>query len=147
MQVGTVDNTGMNYWTFSPNVSYTYFDPARGLDFSVNAGIDFNTENPDTDYHSGTMTHLDALVIKHFNERFSAGIFGSVLYQLEDDEGGLADRLDGFKGRSYAIGPIITYEAGPKERPINIALSWAPEFGGKNRPKGNAVYLSVSGSF
>ena len=79
--------------------------------------------------------------------RSTAGIFGSVLYQLEDDEGGLADRLDGFKGRSYAIGPIITYEAGPKERPINIALSWAPEFGVKNRPKGNAVYLSVSGSF
>lgn len=144
---GALDNTGMNYWTFSPNVSYTYFDAARGLDFSFNAGIDFNTENPDTDYHSGTMAHLDAVLIKHFNERFAAGIVGSVLYQIEDDEGGLADRLDGFKGRSHAIGPIITYEAGPKERPINIALSWASEFDVKNRPEGNAVYLSISGVF
>ncbi|MDH2328332.1 transporter [Cereibacter sp. SYSU M97828] len=145
--VGSLDNTGMNYWTVSPNVSYTYLDVARGLDFSVNAGVDINTENTDTDYQSGTLAHLDAIVIKKINDRFSAGVFGSVLYQLEDDEGGLADQLDGFKGRSYAIGPVVTYEAGPKERPINIAFSWAPEFGTKNRPKGNAVYLSISGTF
>ncbi len=144
---GALDNIGMNYWTFSPTVAYTYFDPARGLDFSINAGLDFNTENPDTDYHSGTLFHMDAVLIKQFNERFGAGLVGSMLYQIEDDEGGLADRLDGFRGRSYALGPIITYEAGPKENPISIALSWASEFEVKNRFEGDAVYLSISGTF
>lgn len=144
---GALDNIGMNYWTFSPTLAYTHLDTERSLDFSVTAGIDLNTENTDTDYHSGAMAHVDALILKGFTKRFSAGLFGSILYQVEDDSGGLADRLDGFKGRSFAIGPILKYTAGPEDNPISFSLNWAPEFGVKNRPKGNAVYFSIAGKF
>jgi hypothetical protein len=146
--VGALDNIGMNYWTFSPTLAYTYLDMARGLDFSVVAGLDINTRNPDTDYKSGTLFHVDASLMQYLNKKFAIGVIGAMLYQIEDDEGGLADRLDGFKGRSFAVGPIVKYTAGTEKHPINMSLSWAPEFGQKNRFKhGNGVYFSISGSF
>ncbi|WP_161992761.1 SphA family protein [Aureimonas leprariae] len=144
---GALDNIGLNYWSFSPTVAYTYLDVPHGLDLSLNAGIDINTKDRDTDYYSGALAHLDAVAMKTFTERFSAGIFGSVLYQVESDEGGIADRLGGFKGRSYSVGPMVKFDFGPKEKPIAVSLSWAPEFGVENRTEGNAVYLSVAGKF
>jgi hypothetical protein len=145
--VGALDNVGMNYWTFSPTLAFTHIDPERGLDFSATLGIDINTVNPDTGYYSGAMLHLDASVMKNVTEAFAVGIFGSILYQIEDDRGGNAAQSDGFRGQSFAIGPIIKYTAGSKERPINMTLSWAPEFGTKNRLRGNGVYLGISGKF
>ncbi|MER8442882.1 transporter [Mesorhizobium sp. M1066] len=146
-EAGRIANIGMNYWTFSPTLSYTYFDMSRGLDFSMVGGIDINTRNPDTDYTSGAMAHLDASLMQYLSKELAIGVFGSVLYQFENDKGPLADQLDGFKGRSFAIGPILKYNAGTDTKPVNISLSWAPEFGTKNRLKGNAVYFSVSGAF
>lgn len=145
---GALDNIGMNYWTFSPTLSYTYFDPTRGIDFSATAGIDFNTKNPDTDYTSGALAHVDATLMQYLNKKFAIGVLGAMLYQIGDDKGGLADQLDGFKGRSFSVGPILKYTAGSEKNPVNISLSWAPEFGQKNRIKhGNGVYLNVSGKF
>ncbi|WP_139789233.1 SphA family protein [Manganibacter manganicus] len=142
-----IANIGTNYWTFSPNFSFTTVNPETGLEFDLTAGIDFNTRNSATDYTSGALAHVDAAVIQHFNKQFGVGIFGSILYQLQDDKGVLADRLDGFKGRSFAIGPMLKYTGGSEANPINASLSWAPEFGVKNRMKGNAFYLNVSGKF
>lgn len=145
---GALDNPGMNYWTFTPTLSYTYFDMKRGLDLSVVAGIDFNTRNPDTDYTSGALAHVDVSLMQYLSKKFAIGVLGAMLYQIEDDKGPLADRFGGFRGRSFAAGPILKYTAGTEKNPVNIALSWAPEFGQKNRIKGgNGVYLSISGKF
>ena len=140
-------NIGTNYWTFSPTLAFTTVNPANGLEFDLVGGIDINTKNPATDYTSGAMAHLDAAVIQNFNKQFGAGVFGAILYQFQDDEGPHADALDGFKGRSFAIGPMLKYTAGTEEKPINMSLSWAPEFGTKNRMKGNSFILNVSGKF
>ena len=56
---GALAFIGLNYWTFSPAVGFTYLVPEHGLDFSAKFGVDINTENPDTDYYSGAMAHLD----------------------------------------------------------------------------------------
>lgn len=143
---GALANNGMNYWTFSPNLAYTVISPKHGLQFDIAGGIDINTENPATDYTSGAMAHLDAVLTKSFG-KFGIGVFGSILYQFEDDEGGAADRLDGFRGRSFAIGPVVKYTAGTEENPINFSFNWAPEFDVKNRLEGNGFYLNISGSF
>jgi len=141
--VGALDNVGMNYWTFSPTLAFTHIDPERGLDFSAILGIDLNTVNRDTGYYSGALLHLDASVMKNVTEQFAVGIFGSILYQIEDDRGGNS----AFRGQSFAIGPILKYTAGSEERPIGMTLSWAPEFGTRNRTKGHGVYFGVSGKF
>ncbi len=142
-----IANIGTNYWTFSPNLSFTTINPENGLEFDLTAGIDFNTRNTATDYTSGALAHVDAAVIQNFNKQFGIGIFGSALYQLQDDKGPLADRLDGFKGRSFAVGPVLKYTGGTEERPISVSLSWAPEFGVKNRMRGDAFYLNIAGKF
>lgn len=144
--VDALANNGLNYWTISPNLAYTYIDPKRGMDYSIIAGVDFNTENPATDYRSGAMFHLDAVATKSFSNGFGVGLFGSILYQFEDDKGA-PPALDGFKGRSFSIGPVLKYAAGTKEHPINMSLSWAPEFDVKNRLEGNGFYFNISGSF
>ncbi len=140
-------NIGMNYWTFTPTLAYTHLDVKNGIDFSVVGGIDVNTKNNATDYTSGAMAHLDATLTKTFENKIGVGVFGSVLYQISDDKGAVADMLNGFRGRSYAIGPMIKYTAGSREAPINLSLNWAPEFGGENRLQGNAVYFNASGKF
>ncbi|WEK49665.1 MAG: transporter [Candidatus Kaistia colombiensis] len=142
-----LSNIGLNYWTFSPTLGYTHLDPTLGLDFSVLAGLDINTENPATNYTSGLMAHIDASLSKKFENNFGIGVFASALVQVTKDTGGLAAELDGFEGRSYAIGPMLTYVGGSKESPVNFSLNWAPEFGVKNRLEGNAVYFNVSGAF
>lgn len=140
-------NIGMNYWTFSPTVGFTWLDMEMGRDFSVLTGIDINTRNTDTDYKSGSMFHADVNFTQSFPNRFGVGILGSVLYQLADDDSPLADRLGGFRGRSFSIGPMVRYTGGTAAAPVTASLSWAPEFSTKNRLKGDGVYLNLSGSF
>ncbi|PZU43970.1 MAG: hypothetical protein DI568_16550 [Sphingomonas sp.] len=140
-------NIGMNYWTFSPTLGFTWMDMAMGRDFSVLAGFDINTRNGATDYRSGNMFHADAIFTQSFPNRFGVGLFGSVLYQTSDDDGPLADRLDGFRGRSFAVGPVLRYTGGTEAAPLVVALSWAPEFGTRNRLSGDGVFLNISGSF
>lgn len=141
-------NIGLNYWTFSPTLAYTHLVPGKGIDFSFVAGLDINTENTATDYTSGLLAHFDAILTKKFENNVGIGIFASALLQVTKDDGGvIADRLDGFEGRSFAIGPVLTYTGGTKESPVSFSMNWAPEFGVKNRLEGNAVYLNISGAF
>jgi hypothetical protein len=43
---GSLAFVGLNYWTFSPMVGFTYLVPDQSLDFSAKFGVDINTENP-----------------------------------------------------------------------------------------------------
>jgi uncharacterized membrane protein len=74
----------MNYWTFTPTLSYTYFDMKRGLDLSVVAGIDFNTRNPDTDYTSGALAHVDASLMQYLSKNFAIGMVRQWLIELTE---------------------------------------------------------------
>ncbi|WP_145145159.1 transporter [Roseomonas gilardii] len=136
---------GLNYWTFTPTLAYSYIRP--GLEVSVSAGLDFNTRNTKTDYTSGTVAHLDTSVTLDVGSGFGLGVFGAALYQISDDRGGLANRIGGFRGRAFSVGPLARYAFKLGDMRINANLSWAPEFGVRNRPEGNAVYLRLSGAF
>ncbi|MFC5066918.1 SphA family protein [Flaviflagellibacter deserti] len=138
---------GMNYWSFTPYVAATHIDAAHGIDYSAKFGIDFNTTNPDTDYYSGAMAHLDVAITKSLTERFSAGIFTGVLYQIEDDDSTFADLVGGFKGRSVAVGPVLKYKAKIDDAEVDFSFSWAPEVHVENRLKGDAFYFNMSGKF
>ena len=136
---------GLNYWTFTPTLAYSYIRP--GLDVSFSGGVDFNTRNTKTDYTSGTVLHLDASTTLDVGHGVGVGVIASMLHQISDDRGGLANRLGGFHGRSYAIGPVARYAFQLGGAHINANLSWAPEFGVRNRPEGGAVYLRLAGVF
>lgn len=144
---GSLAFIGLNYWTFSPMVGFTYLVPEHGLDFSAKFGIDINTENPDTDYYSGAVAHLDVSITKSLSENFAIGAFAGFLHQIEDDGSAFADTHDGFRGKSIGIGPLVSYKAKFGETEIDFRLKWAHEVEVENRMKGDAVFFDITGKF
>ncbi|WP_424812594.1 SphA family protein [Roseococcus sp. YIM B11640] len=141
----SIANVGMNYWTFVPTLAYTRL--GANYDISVNLGVDINTRNTATDYTSGAMLHVDTSFIHDVAPGFGLGIIAAMMYQIEDDRGGIAARLNGFRGRSFAVGPIARYNFKIGNASLSTMLSWAPEFGVENRPSGNAFQFRISGRF
>ncbi|PWK65796.1 outer membrane putative beta-barrel porin/alpha-amylase [Aminobacter sp. AP02] len=145
---GALAFVGLNYWTFTPAVAFTYLVPEHGLDLSANLGIDINTKNTATDYYSGATAHLDLAVTKNLTENFALGAVAGFLYQFEDDRGTFADAHDGFKGRSIGLGPLVRYKAKFGENTeLDLNLKWVHEVDVENRMKGDAVFFDVAGKF
>ena len=131
-------NVSLNNWTYSPTIGYTQLDQGGTLEFSTVAAVDLYTENHATDYQNGAVFRLDALLIKRTKSGWGFGAAGGWIQQLEDDTGPTADRLNGFKGHSLAIGPIATYKTGK----VEFSARWLKEFDVKNRLEGNPVMLT-----
>jgi hypothetical protein len=140
-------NAGQNTWTFIPTIAYTKLFPAQEIELSANYGINFYTSNSDTDYHNAPVSVLDLLAIKRFKSGWGAGVAGGWIQQLGDDSGGLADVTGGPRGHSIGIGPIVTWSGKLSKTPVSASLRWVNEFDVSNRPKGNAVQLSVNATF
>lgn len=136
-------NVSVNYWSISPTIGYTQLGQAGTLEFSALAAVDFNSENDATDYKSGALFRLDALVVKRLSNGWGFGAAGGWIHQIEDDSGATADRLNGFKGQSLAFGPIATYKAGKAE----FSARWLYEFDVENRLQGNPVLLTATITF
>ena len=58
-----------------------------------------------------------------------------------------ADRLDGFKGHSLALGPIATYAKKWDGGQVEFSARWLKEFDVENRLKGDPFMLSASITF
>ena len=54
-----LSNIGIGHGAIDGGVGYTYFDPSKGHEFSLVAGLTHNFRNPDTDYRNGLDWHLD----------------------------------------------------------------------------------------
>jgi hypothetical protein len=70
-----------------------------------------NTENPDTDYHSGNIVHVDASVqqiVPLGSGFFNVGVGAWYFEQVTGDSGAGA-RLGDFKGRTAGLGPVLDY--------------------------------------
>ena len=102
-------NLSTNTWTFIPGVAYTKIFPKANVEVSATWGLQFDTENTATGYHNGILSDLEGTVIKRFKPDFGIGVIGSWIDQLTDDGGTTADRLNGFVGRAFGVGPITTY--------------------------------------
>ena len=131
-------NNGRNYWTFEPALAMTYLSDG-GIEVSAQLMSDINTENNDTNYKSGQEFHMDYTIGYHLNKQWAVGVNGYYYYQVTDDEqNGSKVGDDGFKGRVFAIGPVVQY--GYKN--MNFTLKWQPEFEARNRPEGNKFYFN-----
>jgi hypothetical protein len=45
------------------------------------------------------------------------------------------------------IGPMVSWSGKVSKTPVSASLRWVNEFEVENRPKGNAVQLSISATF
>lgn len=141
-------NVGLNYWSFVPTVAYTGLWPEHGVEFSALGSVQFNTRNKDTDYQSAPLLTLDALVAKDLGSVWRAGLVAAWVQQLADDNGPLADKLNGFRGYSVALGPIVTYSMKlGGARQLDATLRWTPSIASRNRMEVYDIMFTASVPF
>ncbi len=67
------------------------------------------------------------------------------MQQLGNDTGPIPDRLNGFVGHDFALGPIVTYEmklAG--KAPLSASLHWVPSITSTNRIKSTKTFMATA---
>jgi len=144
--VGALANVGKNYWTFEPMVSVSYLSTKIGLEISAFAGVDFNTENEDTDYQTGTQFHLDATIAQHlplFGGVAGVGANGFYYQQITGDSGSGAT-LGDFEGRTVGVGPVLSYLRQFGKTTLAAEVKWLPELDTEHRLQGDYVWFKLA---
>lgn len=140
-------NLSTNTWTFIPGVAYTKIFPKANVELSVAWGLQFDTENTVTDYQNGILSDLEATLIKRCKNGFGFGVIGSWIQQLTDDSGPTADRLNGFSGQAFGVGPIVTYSTKVGKSHLDFNARYVHEFENSNRPEGGLFQFSANLKF
>ncbi|MDR5814762.1 transporter [Caballeronia sp. LZ033] len=138
-------NPGLNNWTFIPQLAYTKSFPEYGLEFDAVAAVQFYTRNHDTDYQNAPLFTLDVMGLKKFSNGVGLGLVMGTVQQLGNDSGPTADRLNGFVGHDFALGPIVTYDTklGGKA-PFSASLRWVPTITSTNRLKSTRSFMATA---
>ena len=135
-------NAGLNNWTFVPQVAYTKLWPETGVQFDAVAAVQFYTRNKETDYHNAPQFTLDLMALKRFESGWGAGLIVGTVQQIGKDSGEIADRVNGFVGRDWVIGPIVTYDTKVDAKfPLSASLRWVPTVSSKNRLESTATVM------
>jgi hypothetical protein len=148
-EVGRLANTGKNFWTIEPTLGLMYFGIKNGIEASVFFGADFNTENPATNYQTGTQLHVDGTLAQHFpigKTLLGFGVTGYWYQQVEGDSGSGAT-FGSFKGRTNGIGPSFTVSHPFGSHNFVAELKWLHELGVERRPEGDSFILKAMLTF
>ena len=148
-QVGRLANTGKNFWTIEPTIAAIYVGKENGIEASIFAGIDFNTENKDTNYKSGIQAHVETTIAQHFplfGGLAGVGATGFYYTQLTGDSGSGAKYGD-FKAKSVGAGPTISFVHSVGKTDILTELKWLHEFETKRRVQGDTIFLKAMAKF
>jgi hypothetical protein len=142
---GRLANPGLNYWSFDPVIGVSYNNDKNGLNAAANVGITINTENPDTDYQSGSTFHLEGSLqqLLPLGPGF-AGVGAEAFYleQVTGDSGSGATFGD-FEGRTVGIGPVLTYILPRGDQTFVAEFRWLPEIDTKRRLQGDYFWLKA----
>ena len=148
-EVGALANTGKNFWTVEPTIAAVYLGQKNGIEASVFAGVDFNAENKDTHYKSGTQAHIDGTLAQHFPLWGGlAGVGVSAFYykQITGDSGEGASFGD-FKAKSVGAGPVVSFVSKVGTTDIMAEFKWLHEFSTTKRVQGDTLFLKVMAKF
>lgn len=142
---GRLANAGLNYWTFDPTVGVSYNHDKLGFNAAVHTGFSFNTENDKTDYQSGTLFHLDSSVQQLLP--VGPGFLGAgaeifLLEQIEGDSGSGAN-LGDFEGRTWGVGPVLTYVLPWDGNNFVVEVRWLPEIDVEKRLEGDYIWVKA----
>ena len=145
-QEGRLGNPGLNYWTFDPVFGVTYSNPKSGFNALLNTGYAINTENPDTDYKSGSVLHFDGAIQQILpvgTGLMTLGAEGFYFQQVSCDSGSGAV-LGCFKGRTAGLGPVIGYiQPLSKTETLLVEFKWLFEMDVKNRLDGDYIWVKA----
>ena len=136
-------NPSLNNWTFVPQVAYTGIFPDSGMQLDAVANVQFYTRNSATDYRNAPIFGLDVMGRKMFGNGVGLGLVAGTQIQLGDDKGPTADRLDGFRGHDFALGPIVTYDRKLSDkRSLSLSLRWVPTVASTRRLDSDATVMA-----
>ncbi len=144
-EAGRLANSGKNFWTFEPALGFLYFGQKNGIEASVFVGADFNTENEDTSYQSGTQLHVDGTLAQHFKLAgglAGAGVTGFWYDQLTGDSGAGASFGD-FKAQTAGVGPVLSYTRKLGKVDLIAEVKWLHEVETRNRLEGDYLWLKL----
>jgi hypothetical protein len=148
-KVGRLANTGKNFWTFEPTLGVRYLGQKNGIEASMFWGMDFNTQNADTDYRSGSQLHLDGTLAQHFplfGGLAGAGVSG-FWYQQVTSDSGTGARFGDFKGSTAGLGPSLSYAYKVNDADIIGEFKWLREVDATRRLEGDYFWLKVAVKF
>ena len=148
-EVGRLANTSKNFWTFEPTLGLMYFGVNNGIEASMFLGADFNTENPDTDYQSGTQLHVDGTLAQHFplfKGLAGVGVNGFWYEQVTGDSGAGASFGD-FEARTAGLGPVLSYAFKLGKVDMIAEAKWLRELETVKRLKGDTVWFKLVAKF
>lgn len=142
-------NISRHYWSFYVGGAYTWFDPQNGHEISISPGLLFNTENPTTNYHTGTALYVDWLIGQHFSESFAMGVTGYYFRQLQGDSASLPLGIDvnDFKGIGLGIGPAVNFAVPVLGKPVSFTAKALFDISSENSFQGNLFMLSTAFKF
>jgi len=142
-EVGRLANTGKNFWTIEPVLGIMYFGQKNGFEASAFFGADFNTENEDTNYQSGTQVHVDGTLAQHFPlfGGLAGGGVSAYYYKQVTADSGDGATLGDFKGQTVGVGPVVSYVTSLWDHDTILELKWLHEVETENRFKGDIVWL------
>lgn len=144
-EVGRLANPGKNYWTYEPTFALMYLGKKNGFEASLFTGMDFNTENEDTNYRTGSQLHVDGTVAQHFP--LAGGLAGvginAYWYEQVTGDGGSGATLGDFKGRTAGLGPVLSYASKIGGHDVIAELKWLHEMETRRRLEGDYVWLKV----
>jgi hypothetical protein len=140
-------NLSNNTWTFIPGLAYTKIFPKPDIELSGSWSMTFDTENPATHYQNGILSDLEGTAIKRFKFGGGIGVIGSWIDQITDDSGTTADRLNGFSGHAFGVGPIITYSTKVGKSHLDFNARYVHEFDNEKRVEGDLFGFSASLKF
>ena len=144
-KTGRLVNLSLNNWTFIPGVAYTKIIPEVNIELSGIWDMEFYTENPDTNFQNGIVSDLEVLAIKRFKCGFGIGFIESWIQQVTDDESALTP--NGFVGRAFGIGPIVTYSTKLGKTHLDFNARWIHDFDVTNRVEGDGFNFTASLKF
>jgi hypothetical protein len=138
-------NTGLNYYSVSPNFNITYY-PSSRWEISTSIAPEFNTTNRETNYHSGSDITIDAGIGYRPIEsipKLKIAVQGFFYRQFSGDSVSGQEVDGGFKGRAIGLGPQLSYDIGHG----GIALKFQREFDVRNRSSGNRIWFEFASIF
>lgn len=134
------DSQGLNYWSYVPFLAINWMPDHGKYEFGVTPVLSFNSTNPATHYHSGSLFDVDYnFGVSPFRSvpTLQLGIGGYINNQFTNDTKNGVPYLNGNRARVLAIGPQVLYRFGK----YGVAVKWQHEFDVRNLPKGDRVWF------
>jgi hypothetical protein len=138
-----LSNIGIGHGASDGGFGYTYFDPAKGHEFSAVAGLTYNFMNPSTDYQSGVDFHLDRGASQFLSKQVFVGLVGYFYNEVGCDSGS-GDRVGCFQSRVASFGPQIGYIFPVGGMQGYLSLKGYKEFDAQDRPEGWNAWLTFA---